>query len=275
MARRANVPSSMRLEGKVTVVTGGANGIGLACSTLFAEHGALVAIADLNAERGRAAAKRIRNAGGEATFVHCDVRRPADANRMVEATVKAYGAIDVAVLCAGVAIAGDFLAATLEDWQTHIDTNLTGAFLTGQACARRMVKQKRGGAIVTIASTKSFVGHPTLVPYVSSKGGLAQLTRGMAMALADKNIRVNGVAPGSIMTDALVAFAKDPKVRQMQLSRTPLGRYGRPEEIAATALFLACDESSYITGQLIVADGGRLALHYTVPVDERLLKSLK
>jgi glucose 1-dehydrogenase len=97
----------------------------------------------------------------------------------------------------------------------------------------------------------------------------------MAVALADKGIRVNGVAPGSIMTDALVAFAKNPRVRQMQLSRTPLGRYGRPEEIAAVALFLACGDSSYITGQLIIADGGRLALHYTVPTNERALGSLR
>jgi glucose 1-dehydrogenase len=275
MAKRAQPSSGLRLEGKVAVITGGANGIGLACARLFAAQGALVAIGDINVERGRAAAKRIRGDGGEATFIRCDVRRPLDATRMVEAAVDAYGAIDVAVLCAGVAIAQDFLLASLDDWRTQLDINLTGMFLTGQACARRMVRQRRGGAIVTIASTESFVGHAALVPYVASKGGVAQLTRGMAVALADKDIRVNGVAPGSIMTDALVAFAKNPRVRRMQLSRTPLGRYGRPEEIAAVALFLACDDSSYITGQLIVADGGRLALHYTVPVNERALGSLQ
>jgi glucose 1-dehydrogenase len=273
VAKRATHSPALRLEGKVAVVTGGASGIGLACAQLFAAQGALVSIVDINAERGRAAAKRIRQASREAIFVRCDVRRPADAIRMVEATVAAYGAVDVAVLCAGVAVASNFLTVSLDDWRRHIDVNLTGMFLTGQACARRMVRQHRGGAIVTIASTESFVGHATLVPYVSSKGGVAQLTRGMAMALADKDIRVNAVAPGSIMTNTLAAFAKDPQIRQMQLQRTPLGRYGRPEEIAAVALFLASDESSYITGQLIVADGGRLALHYTVPVDKRALNS--
>jgi len=275
MAKSAQPLSGGRLERKVAVITGGANGIGLACARLFATQGALVVIADISVERGRAAVNRICGDGGEATFVRCDVRRPVDVARMVEGAVDAYGGIDVAVLCAGVAIAQDFLSTSLEDWRTQVDINLTGMFLTGQACARHMVRQRRGGAIVTIASTESFVGHATLVPYVASKGGVAQLTRGMAVALADKDIRVNGVAPGSIMTDALVAFAKKPRVRQMQLSRTPLRRYGRPEEIAAVALFLACDDSSYITGQLIVADGGRLALHYTVPVDARALGSLK
>jgi glucose 1-dehydrogenase len=266
-------PSDLRrLEGKVAVVTGGASGIGFAVAKLFAAHGALVAIADVDAERGRLAAEKIRGQGGEATFVRCDVRRAADAAKLVDAVVKSYGAVDIAVLCAGMPTGVDFLDENLLDWQRHIDLNLTGVFLTGQACARRMVRQRRGGAIVTIASAESAVAPSTSIPYAASRGGLAELTRGMAVALANKDIRVNGVTPGSIVTDALNGSAKDLRTRQTELSRTPLGRYGRAEEVAATALFLASDDSSYITGQLIVADGGRMALHYTVPVDERAIR---
>lgn len=267
------VPSDLRrLEGKVAVVTGGANGIGLAVARLFAAHGALVAIADTDVEHGRAATEKIRGQGGEAIFIRCGVRRAADAAKLVDAVVKSYGAIDVAVLCAGVPTGGDFLDETAHDWQRNIDANLTGLFLTGQACARRMVRQKRGGAIVTIAPAKSAVALSTSIPYAASRGGLAELTRGMAVALANKDIRVNGVTPGSIITDAVNGFAKDLRARHTELSRTPLGRYGRAEEVAAAALFLASDNSSYITGQLIVADGGRMALHYTVPVDERAIR---
>ena len=261
----------MRLEDKVAVITGAARGIGFACAQVFSGEGAKIVIADQLEKEGAEAAGKIKKGGGEAIFVKCDVTVPDDVRTVVDRAVDAYGGIDTCVINAGIAWGTEFLDITLDEWKQIMDVNLNGAFITGQAVARQLVKQGRGGTMVTIASTESTLAHAPLVHYVSSKGGVAQLTRGMAMALAGNGIRVNAVGPGSIMTPMLAVVAKDKELSRMQLSRTPLGRYGQPEEIAKVALFLASDESSYVTGQIIYADGGRLALHYTVPVDEDAL----
>ena len=258
----------MRLRDKVAVVTGGARGIGLACARLFAREGAKVMIGDVLTEVGRAAARAITKGGGEAAFLRCDVGKQAQVQKLIDGAVRRYGGLDILVANAGINKIVDFLDVTLEDWNAVIRTNLTGIFLTGQAAARVMVAQGRGGAIINMSSVNAVMAIPVIAPYVASKGGINQLTRAMALALADQGIRVNAIGPGSIATDMVKLVARDPAVRHAQLARSPLGRYGEAEEVATVALFLATDDSSYITGQTIYPDGGRLALNYTVPVKE-------
>jgi glucose 1-dehydrogenase len=173
--------------------------------------------------------------------------------------------LDVLVNNAGIIRTGDFLELAEADFDAVLRVNLKGAFLCGQAAARTMAA-RGGGAIVNMSSVNAVLAIPNQVPYVVSKGGLNQLTRVMALGLADKNIRVNAIGPGSIMTEMLEVVMRDEAARQRILSRTPLGRCGAPEEIARVCLFLASDEASYLTGQVIYVDGGRLPLNYTVPV---------
>ncbi len=256
----------MRLSGKVTIVTGAAAGIGLACARRFAAEGAPVVLSDVNEDRGEAAAEALRADGRQALFVRCDVGDKAQVDGLVAAAVDAFGRVDALVANAGIVHGCDFLDLTEEDFDRVLRVNLKGVFLCCQAVARRMVAQGSGGAIVTMSSVNAVMAIPTIAPYVVSKGGVNQLTKVMAVALADKGIRVNAVGPGSIMTEVFQNVATDRDTLTRILSRTPLGRVGAPDEIAAVAAFLASDDASYVTGQCIYADGGRLALNYTVPV---------
>jgi NAD(P)-dependent dehydrogenase (short-subunit alcohol dehydrogenase family) len=168
--------------------------------------------------------------------------------------------------------AADFLDLKEADFDRVLRVNLKGAFLTGQAAARRMVDQVKAGrppgAIINMSSVNAVLAIPNQVPYCVSKGGLAQLTKVMALSLAPHGIRVNAIGPGSIMTDILKSVATDREAKRRLLSRTPLGRIGEPDEIAAIALFLASDDAAYVTGQTVYADGGRLGLNYTVAVND-------
>jgi NAD(P)-dependent dehydrogenase (short-subunit alcohol dehydrogenase family) len=258
----------MRLKDKVALVTGGAAGIGLACAKAFAAEGAKVAIADLAQERGEAAVEALQEAGADAIFLRCDVGAKAEVEATVASTVAAFGRLDIAVANAGIVKAGDFLEFSEEDFDAVIRVNLKGVFLTGQAAARQMAKQGGGGAIVNMSSVNAVLAIPSIAPYVVAKGGVNQLTKVMALALADKGIRVNGIGPGSIRTEVLASVVNDPEKMKGVLMRTPLGRVGEPEEIASVAVFLASDDASYMTGQTLYPDGGRLALNYTVPVRE-------
>jgi len=257
----------MRLEGKVAIVTGGARGIGRACAELFAAEGAAVVVADIDSEAGERAVAAIGAAGGRVRFVETDVGDRAQAERLVDRTLEAFGRLDVLVNNAGVIKTGDFLELEEADFDAVLRVNLKGAFLVGQAAARVMVRHGKG-AIVNMSSANAVLAIPNQVPYVTSKGGLNQLTKVMALALADKGVRVNAIGPGSILTDLLKVVMDDEAARRKILSRTPMGRCGEPAEVARVALFLASDESSYITGQCIYPDGGRLALNGTVPVPE-------
>lgn len=262
----------MRLENKCAIVTGGASGIGRSIVTRFAEEGARVVIADVDADAGEALASALTDEGYKATFVGCDVSRRLDVRNLVAASLEAYGSIDILVNNAGVVHKADFLDLTEEDFDRVLDINLKGAFLASQFVARQMVSQieagEAPGAIVNMASINAVVAIPDQIPYSVSKGALLQLTRVSALALAPYGIRVNAIGPGSIMTDMLKSVNENDDARRAILSRTPLGRIGEPSEIAALALFLASDEASYLTGEIVYADGGRLGLNYFVPVKE-------
>jgi glucose 1-dehydrogenase len=257
----------MRFSAQVVIVTGGANGIGRACATAFAAEGATVVIADVAAAAGAAVAQAIEADGGKALFVETDVGKAADVQRLISRTLDAFGRLDVLINNAGIIKTADFLEISEADFDAVLRVNLKGVFLVGQAAARVMARQGRG-AIVNMSSTNAVVAIANQVPYATSKGAVNQLTKVMALALADKGVRVNAIGPGSIMTELLQTVMNDAAARQRILSRTPMGRCGEPAEVAKVALFLASDEASYITGQTIYPDGGRLALNYTVPVPD-------
>ncbi|HEY1243222.1 MAG TPA: glucose 1-dehydrogenase [Hyphomicrobiaceae bacterium] len=268
----------MLLAGRVAIVTGAAQGIGRACAVRLAREGARVAACDVNGAAVAEVAKGIETEGGKAVAVPCDVAQAGDVDKALEATLKAFGRVDVLVNNAGVLDDAPFLELGIDEFDRVLGVNLRGAFLMAQAVARQMVKQGAGataaatgrpsGAIVNMSSINEKFGLPDHVAYSVSKGGIGQLTRAMAVALAPHGIRVNAVGPGTIDTPILAGVIRDNAFRAKVLSRTPLGRFGRPEEIAAIVAWLASDEASYVTGTTLFADGGRLPLNYVVPVAE-------
>ncbi len=261
----------MPLDGKVAIVTGGAGGIGYAIAERFLREKAKVVIADVDTEKGARAERDLARLG-DVQFVKADVGRRLDVHNLVAATIDSFGEIDILVNNAGIAHGADFLDVTEEDFDRVLAVNLKGSFLTGQAVARQMVDRVKAGgpagSIVNMSSINAVLAIASQLPYSVSKGGVKQLTKAMALSLAPFGIRVNAIGPGSIRTDMLASVNADPAARERILSRTPLGRIGETAEIAAIAVFLASDEASYITGQTIYADGGRLPLNYTVPVPE-------
>ncbi|MGZ5046737.1 MAG: SDR family NAD(P)-dependent oxidoreductase [Usitatibacter sp.] len=259
----------MRLSGKVAVITGAAQGIGLACARAFVSEGASVILADVNEDAGRRETLQLRSEGFAAGFARCDVSRRAEVEGAVEAAVNEFGRIDVLVANAGIVHAAEFLDLEEADFDRVIAVNLKGIFLAGQAAARRMVRQGGGGAIINMSSVNAVLAIPNQVPYVVSKGGVNQLTKVMALSLAPHGIRVNAIGPGTILNElAKSAVLGNREAEKKILSRTPLGRMGEPSEVARVAVFLASDDASYVTGQTIYPDGGRLALNYTVPVPD-------
>jgi len=263
----------MQLENKAAIVTGGARGIGLAIAKRYAAEGAKVVVADFDGAAGEAAASAL---GSCCRFVLTDVGERRDVEKAVAEACRAFGGLDILVNNAGIVHGADFLDLEEADFDRVLRTNLKGAFLVGQAAARRMVAQvkagKPPGAIVNMSSINAVVAIANHTPYCVSKGGIDQLTKVMALSLAPYGIRVNAIGPGSIMTDILKAVATDKEAKRRILSRTPLGRIGEPDEIASIAVFLASPEASYMTGETIYADGGRLALNYTVPVEAKALE---
>jgi NAD(P)-dependent dehydrogenase (short-subunit alcohol dehydrogenase family) len=230
-----------------------------------------VVIADTDDEAGPAAVEELDGLG-RIRYVECDVGERLDVRNMVAATIDAFGDIDILVNNAAILVKADFLDLDPDDFDRVLRVNLKGALLCSQAVARHMVERiKEGGqpgSIVNLSSVNAVFAIPDQVPYSVSKGGLSQLTKVMALSLARHGIRVNAIGPGSIATEMLESVMTNPAVRHTILSRTPLGRIGEPREIAAIAAFLASDQASYVTGQTIYADGGRLPLNYTVPVKE-------
>jgi len=256
----------MRLKDKVCVVTGAAQGIGEACVRRFAREGATVVISDVQDAKGESLAGAIRNDGGEAMYFSCDVSKKSDCDDLIAATVEAYGKVDVHLSNAAVLVAKDFLDLTEEDWTRTLDINLTGFFYAGQSAAKQMVKQGFG-TIINMSSINAVVAIPTATPYTVCKGGVLQLTKSMALSLAPHGIRVNAVGPGTIATEMGKTMMANDAARKRVLSRTPLGRPGEPDEIASICVFLASDDASYITGETIYCDGGRLPQNYPLDVE--------
>lgn len=258
----------MRLAGKVAVVTGAARGIGRACAERFLRDGARVVIGDVD-EAALAETAAALGPADSLRHLRADVSRRADVERLVETAVAAFGRLDIMLNNAGIARNQDFLDITEEDFDQVLAVNLKGAFLGTQVAARRMAGQG-GGVIINMSSVNAHLAIPSLATYAISKGGMNQLTSVAAVALAPKGIRVVGIGPGTIATDLVAkAVMTTEEARRSILSRTPMGRCGEPAEVASVASFLAGEDASYITGQTIYPDGGRMVLNYTVPVPEQ------
>jgi NAD(P)-dependent dehydrogenase (short-subunit alcohol dehydrogenase family) len=263
----------MKLENRVALVTGAARGIGFAIAKRFIAEGAKVVLSDVDEKTGTEAA---RSLGTDAHFVACDVGDASAVDRTVKATVGNFGALDILVNNAGIIHTADFLDIAEADFDRVLRVNLKGSFLAGKAAAKQMVAQatagRKPGTIINMSSVNSVVAIPNQVPYSVSKGGVQQLTKVMALSLAAYGIRVNAIGPGSIATEILAGVAKDKAAKKRLLSRTPMQRIGGADEVASVASFLASDDASYLTGQTIFPDGGRLALNYIVDVKDEALE---
>lgn len=262
---------SFGLDRKTAIVTGGARGIGFAIAERFVEEGMRVIIADIDDAAGQEAAEQLERLG-EVLYVHCDVADRLDVRNLVAKGLEAFGDIDVLVANAGIIRSADFLELEEADFDRVMDVNVKGVFLISQLVARHMVERVneggKPGSIITMSSVNAEVAIGNQIPYVTSKGAVRQLTKVMALSLAQHGIRVNAIGPGTIMTDMVEAVAADAEAREKLLARTPAGRIGEPSEVASVAAFLASDQSSYVTGQTIYCDGGRLILNYTMPSDD-------
>ena len=247
-----------RLTGKTAVITGASAGIGAAIAERFVEEGASVLLTDLAEDSGVALAKRLGQ-----RFLRADMASTADRDALFEDVASTWGRLDILVNNAGITHAAELNELTEEGFDRVIAVNVKAATFATQAAARLM---QEGGSIINLSSVNAVLAIPNQISYAISKGAIRQLTNVTAVALAPRGIRVNAIGPGTIMTEMGKSVMASEEQRQRILSRTPLGRVGDPEEIASIAAFLASDEASYITGQTIYADGGRLGLNYTMPM---------
>ena len=252
----------MRLEDKVALITGGTSGIGEATAILFAKEGAKVTITGRNEKRGRAVAERIIAEGGKAVFIRSDVRSAAECSHAAEETLAAFNRLDILFNNAGVFFPHNIVDCTEEEWDLQIDVNLKGTFLMSKAALPHMIKQGRG-VIINNSSGWGIAGGDSAAAYCASKGGVVLLTKAMAIDHGRQGIRVNCICPGDVDTPML---PEDARLRGLKwedylagCTNRPLGRIGTTEEIAKAALFLASDDSSFMTGAALVVDGGGLA----------------
>ena len=248
-------------QASIALITGGAQGIGYASAEALKEDGYRVILADIDADEVAQAAQRL---GDGTVALVCDMGDPDAVLAMFDRIEAEHGPVSVLVNNAGIAMPGDFLDYDLSAFQRVIAVNLVGAFVATQRAARTMVAQKIEGAIVNMSSINAQVAIPAIPAYCASKGGLMQITKAAALALAPHNIRVNAVGPGSIDTAMMAGVNADPSAFARAMSRTPLGRPGTAREIGDVVAFLASPKASYITGETIYVDGGRLGLNYTM-----------
>ncbi|MEZ5832435.1 MAG: glucose 1-dehydrogenase [Dongiaceae bacterium] len=246
--------SMFDLSGKVAAITGGATGIGFGIAKGLAHAGATIAVADLNAEKGKAATTEL---GANARFFPVDVSRQAECRGLIDAIVTAFGKVDILVNSAGIAIRKRPEDYTDAEWHQIMDVNATGTFACCQAVYSHM--KKGGGKIINIASVYSVMAGPMSAPYCASKGAVIQMTKAMAVAWAKDNVQVNAIVPGWIDTDLTVAMRQVvPGLSERVMPRVPAGRWGKPEDFAGVAIFLASRASDFVTGEGIVVDGGFL-----------------
>jgi glucose 1-dehydrogenase len=249
-----------RVEGKVALVAGAGGGIGGAGAEGLAREGAAVFCTDSDGAAAEATAARIRAVGGRGAAAALDVRDRAAVDAGVAAVVREFGRLDIALESAGIAHRLHFLDVDAETWDRVIAINLTGMFHLGQAAARQMVKQGGGGSIINVTSQLAEVARPDRAAYVASKGGARSLTHAMAVDLAAHRIRVNAIAPGPTLTGLTRANYTDPEARRATEAMIPLGRLGEPDDLVGAVLFLASDESRWVTGSTVTVDGGYLTI---------------
>ena len=249
----------MRLREKVAIVTGAATGIGQAIAVRFAQEGAAVVIDYIGEPAvAKETEQKVASVGGRAIAVAADISKPDDVQALIERAVAQFGRLDIVVNNAGIEKKGNFVDYPLNDLRTILDVNLIGAFLVSQAAARQMIKQSQGGRIINISSVHEDLPMPMNAAYCVSKGGLRMLTRTIAVELAKDNITVNNIGPGAIYTPIDADIQGKPEIVKALMSEIPLNRWGKPEEIAGLACYLASDEAGYVTGSTFFIDGGML-----------------
>jgi NAD(P)-dependent dehydrogenase (short-subunit alcohol dehydrogenase family) len=257
----------MKLENKVAIVAGGTKGIGLGIALEYVREGARVVVGGTTGRNGEAAIKKIEAAGGEGFFVNCDVSSLDDLDELISQTVDRYGRLDIYVANAGINDADKthYLDISPEQYDRIMNVNLRGMFFGGQKAARQMIAQGNGGVIINMSSVNAYLALDSQFVYTVSKGGIQQLTKVQAVALAPHNIKVNAMAPGPIETDLMRRVGSDKQLMDTILSRTPIGRIGTPQECGRLAVFLASEDSNFIFGQSIFIDGGRGFQAYPTP----------
>ena len=249
----------MRLQDKVAIVTGAATGIGQAIAVRFAREGAAVAIDYIGKPEVAANTQaQISSFGGKSVAIAADISRPDQVQNLIDSAVKAFGKLDIVVNNAGIEKKLAFVDYPLEELQKILDVNLIGPFLVSQAAARQMIQQGRGGRLINISSVHEDLPMPTNAAYCVSKGGLRMLTRTIAVELAKDKITVNNIGPGAVFTPIDADVEAKPEMEKALMGEIPLNRWGKPEEIAGLAVYLASDEAAYVTGSTYFIDGGML-----------------
>lgn len=253
-----SLPKFCDLRGKVAIITGAKQGMGKTHSLLLAQAGAKVIVSDISQEECETVVQEIKKERGEALAVKCDISNKAEVDEMIKKTLEKFGKIDILVNNAGICPFSPFLEMKEEDFKKVIDINLKGYFLCAQAAAKEMAKQKSGSIvnIASIAMGQVGSGFSGLTHYCASKGGIVAMAEAMSLELAPLGIRVNTISPGAIDTPMAASVKQDAKTLEGFMAKIPLKRMGKPEEISNAVLFLASDESSYITGSVVVVDGG-------------------
>ena len=251
--------SNKRFQGKVAVVTGSASGVGRCLITAFAREGAKCVLADVDQNAANSVADNLRGMGGEVLVSITDVSKASQVDAMLEATLKAYGRLDILVNCAGVYVHGEVVDLAVRDWDYQMDVQLKGTFLCSRAAARQMIRQGDSGRIINIGSTASGNARLQAAAHCASKAAVVMLAQVMALELGEHNITVNCVSPGLTDISAISSHGAKPEYIETFLTMVPLNRLARPEEIANMVLFLASDEAAFVSGQNIFVDGGYTA----------------